>query len=84
MALSVHSNSSAPNNSVERDRPQAALLGSLVASPFRRAPHVEPLEIQGKKWFKVSVECDTQEFMCKCPTIEKARPILEVLSAFNR
>lgn len=33
---------------------------------------IEPMEIQEKKWFRVSVECDMQEFMCKCPTIEKA------------
>ena len=33
---------------------------------------IEPQEIQGKKWFKVSVECDLQELTCRCPTIEKA------------
>lgn len=33
---------------------------------------IEPQEIQGKKWFKVSVECDTQEFTCACPSVERA------------
>ena len=53
MALSVHSNSSAPNNSVERDRPQAALLGSLVASPLRR-PLISNVEAVKKLIFRQS------------------------------
>ena len=33
---------------------------------------IERDEINGKPWFKVSVDCDMQEFSCRCPTIEKA------------
>lgn len=33
---------------------------------------IEKQEINGKDWFKVRVECDMQEFICRCPTVEKA------------
>lgn len=33
---------------------------------------IERIEIGGKTWFRVSVECDAQEFICRCPTEEKA------------
>ena len=33
---------------------------------------IERIEISGKEWFSVRVECDMQEFSCKCPTLEKA------------
>src|SRR5882724_3801042 len=33
---------------------------------------VERIEIEGKTWFKVRVECDAQEFSCRCPSLEKA------------
>lgn len=33
---------------------------------------IEEVEIGGKTWFKVRVECDAQEFICRCPTVEKA------------
>jgi hypothetical protein len=33
---------------------------------------IEREDITGKTWFKVSVECDGQQFMCRCPSLEKA------------
>jgi hypothetical protein len=33
---------------------------------------IDRVEIGGKDWFSVRVECDMQEFSCKCPTLEKA------------
>lgn len=41
---------------------------------------IEKLEIDGKTWFKVRVECDAQELICRCPTLEKA----VMLSKFYR
>jgi hypothetical protein len=33
---------------------------------------IDTEEVGEKKWFKVMVECDGQQFSCRCPTIEKA------------
>ena len=41
---------------------------------------IEKMEIDGKTSFKVRVECDAQEFVCRCPNLEKA----VLLSKFYR
>lgn len=37
---------------------------------------IDTIEIGGQSWFKVKVkvrvECDGQEFICRCPTLDKA------------
>jgi len=33
---------------------------------------IEMESVHGKDWFKVRVECDMQEFICRCPNLEKA------------
>ena len=33
---------------------------------------IEKLDVDGKAWFRVRVECDGQEFICRCPNVEKA------------
>jgi hypothetical protein len=33
---------------------------------------IEREDIEGKTWFKVSVECDGQQFTCRSPSLEKA------------
>lgn len=33
---------------------------------------IAKLDVKGQSWFKVRVECDGQEFICRCPTLEKA------------
>jgi hypothetical protein len=33
---------------------------------------IERTEVNGIDWFNVRVECDTQVFSCRCPSLEKA------------
>ena len=33
---------------------------------------IDKEELNSKPWFKVRVECDMQEFSCRCPSLEKA------------
>jgi hypothetical protein len=41
---------------------------------------VEPIEKDGKQWYKVQVECD-YEMVCHCPTIDRA---VEFLGVYER
>lgn len=41
---------------------------------------IEPVEKDGKQWFKVRVACD-YEMICHCPTIERA---VEFLGVYER
>lgn len=41
---------------------------------------IEEIEIDGKTLFRVRVECDGQEFICRCPSVDKA----VLLSKFYR
>jgi hypothetical protein len=38
---------------------------------------VEPVEVKGKRWYRVSASCD-HEFVCHTPTIERAAQFLHV------
>ena len=42
---------------------------------------IEPIEIYGGKYYKVSVKCDS-EHVCYCPTIERAAEFLGVFEQF--
>jgi hypothetical protein len=41
---------------------------------------IEPVERDRKRWYRVQVKCDA-EFICHCPTVERA---VEFLGVFER